>query len=97
MYVDDIVGIFFVGDLDTDPDAPSALIRSGSESQRSILKALHDFAMTDVTARLNLKQAQRLASWGIRYGKICRVLRPFCSYLVDRLVERDHRVVQCLL
>jgi hypothetical protein len=50
-------------------------------AEKNFLKALHGFATTDVTARLNLKQAQRLASWGTRYGKICRVMRPFCSYL----------------
>ena len=112
MYVDDIVGICFVQDLDSDLTTTRAictsLLGSGAVAddktesgrklevigyticldtervgiaEKNFLKALHGFAMTDVTARLNLKQAQRLASWGTRYGKICRVMRPFCSYL----------------
>ena len=28
-----------------------------------------------------MRTAQRLASWSTRYGKICRVMRPFCSAL----------------
>ena len=48
---------------------------------KNFLKALHGFATTDVNARVNLRTAQRLASWGTRYAKICRVMRPFCSYL----------------
>lgn len=52
-----------------------------SIAPKNFLKALHGFATTDVYARINLRQAQRLASWGTRYGKICRVMRPFCSYL----------------
>jgi hypothetical protein len=50
-------------------------------ARKNFLKALHGFATTNVKARINLKSAQRLASWGTRYGKICRVMRPFCSYL----------------
>ena len=112
MYVDDIIGVCFVGDVDTDlartRDICTSLLGSGAvaddktESGRKLevigytlcldterigiarknfLKALHGFATTDVTARVNLKTAQRLASWGTRYGAICRVMRPFCSYL----------------
>ena len=112
MYVDDIVGVCFVGDLDADLSRTRAictsLLGSGAVAddktesgrklevigyticldtervgiaEKNFLKALHGFATTDVSARINLKQAQRLASWGTRYGKICRVMRPFCSYL----------------
>jgi hypothetical protein len=35
----------------------------------------------DVTKRINLKAAQWLASYGTRYGKICRVMRHFCGAL----------------
>jgi hypothetical protein len=42
---------------------------------------LHGFISTDVTKRINLRAAQRLASYGTRYGKICRVMRPFCGAL----------------
>jgi hypothetical protein len=112
MYVDDIIGICFAGDLDADLVKTRAICtnllgcgavaddktESGRKlevigyticldtervgiAEKNFLKALHGFATTDVTARLTLKQAQRLASWGTRYGKICRVMRPFCSYL----------------
>jgi hypothetical protein len=53
------------------------LTRSGGIARKNFLKALHGFATTNVKARINLKSAQRLASWGTRYGK----MRPFCSYL----------------
>ena len=50
-------------------------------SKKNFLTALHGFLITDVTERINLRTAQRLASWGTRYGKICRVMRPFGSAL----------------
>ena len=50
-------------------------------SRKNFLTALHGFISTDVTQRVNLKTAQRLASYGTRYGKICRVMRPFCGAL----------------
>ena len=50
-------------------------------SRKNFLTALHGFISTDVTVRVNLKTAQRLASYGTRYGKICRVMRPFCGAL----------------
>ena len=112
MYVDDIIGVCFVGDVDADllrtRDICTSLLGSGAvaddktESGRKLevigytlcldterigiarknfLKALHGFATTDIMARINLKTAQRLASWGTRYGAICRVMRPFGSYL----------------
>jgi hypothetical protein len=34
-----------------------------------------------VTRGINLRAAQRLASFGTRYGKICQVMRPFCGAL----------------
>ena len=50
-------------------------------SRKTFLTALHGSISTDVTQRANLKTAQRLASYGTRYGKICRVMRPFCGAL----------------
>ena len=50
-------------------------------ARKNFLTALHGFITTDVTERVNLRSAQRLASWGTRYGKICRVMRPFCGAL----------------
>ena len=52
-----------------------------SIAKKNFLTALHGFVGTDVTKRLNLRTAQRLASWGTRYGIICRVMRPFCGAL----------------
>ena len=50
-------------------------------SKKNFLTALHGFLTADTTTRINLRTAQRLASWSTRYGKICRVMRPFCSAL----------------
>jgi hypothetical protein len=50
-------------------------------SRKNFLTALHGFISTDVTKRINLRAAKRLASYGTRYGKICRVMRPFCGAL----------------
>ena len=112
MYVDDIVGVGFVDQVEsdmavtrricTDLLGPDAVADDKSESasrldvigytidltkervliaRKNFLTALHGFMSTDVTRRINLRQAQRLASWGTRYGKICRVMCPFCSAL----------------
>jgi hypothetical protein len=66
----DIIG--YTVDLDT---------RRVSIAKKNVLAALHGFIGTDVNKRLNLRTVQRLASWGTRYGKICRVMRPFCGAL----------------
>ena len=66
----DVIG--YVIDLDTG----RVLI-----SKKNFLTALNGFLNADTTARINLRTAQRLASWSTRYGKICRVMRPFCSAL----------------
>ena len=55
--------------------------RRVSIARKNFLTALHGFVGIDVTKRLNLRTAQRLASWGTRYGKIYRVMRPFCGAL----------------
>jgi hypothetical protein len=52
-----------------------------SISRKNFLTALHGFISTDVSKQITLKAAQRIASHGTRYGKICRVMRPFCSAL----------------
>lgn len=66
----DVIG--YVIDLDTG----RVLI-----SKKNFLTALNGFLSADTTARINVRTAQRLASWSTRYGKICRVMRPFCSAL----------------
>jgi hypothetical protein len=50
-------------------------------AKKNFLKALHGYISTDVTKRVNLKTAQRLASYSTRYGRICQVMRPFSSAL----------------
>lgn len=58
---------------------------------KNFLKALHGYITADVEARFNLPQAQKLASWGTRYGKICRVMRPFCGALNRLTVGRKSK------
>jgi hypothetical protein len=50
-------------------------------AKKNFLKALHGYISTDTTKRINLKIARRLASYGSRCGRICRVMRPFSSAL----------------
>lgn len=119
MYVDDIIGVCFEEDVESDlcrtRDICTNLLGSGavaddktevgrrldiigytidldtqrvSIARKNFLKALHGFITTDVTRRVNLRTAQRLASWGTRYGKICRVMRPFCGALNRLTVGR---------
>ena len=50
-------------------------------SRKNFLTALHGFLKCDLDAKMSLHKAQQLASWGSRYGRICRVMRPFCGAL----------------
>ena len=112
MYVDDIIGVCFAEDVDTDlrrtRDICTSLLRPGAVAdgkteartrldvigytvdlvtervliaRKNFLTASHEFISTDVHNRINLRAAQRLASWGKRYGEICRMMRPFCTAL----------------
>jgi hypothetical protein len=112
MYVDDVVGVCFVEDVESDLALTrgicTSLLGSGAVAddkteqgvrldiigytvclptmrvliaRKNFLTALHGFISTDVTGRINLRAAQRLASWGTRYAKICRLMRPFCTAL----------------
>jgi hypothetical protein len=112
MYVDDIIGVCMLGDLESDlaltRSICTSLLGSGAVaddktehgvrldvigytidlpservliSRKYFLAALHGFISTDVTQRVNLKTAQRLASYGTRYGRTCRVMRQFCGAL----------------
>lgn len=112
MYVDDILGVCFVADIDADlalaRNICTSLLGPGSVaddktdhgvrldmigytislpdnrvsiSRKNFLTALHGFISTNVSKRITLRTAQRIASYGTRYGKICRVMRPFCSAL----------------
>lgn len=55
-------------------------------ARKNCLTALRGFVLTDLQQRINLRMAQRLTSWGTPYGKICRVMRPFCGAL-SRLTQ----------
>jgi hypothetical protein len=70
----DMIG--YTIDLSTSPDRARVLI-----ARKNFLTALHGFISTDTSKRINLRHAQRLASWGTRYGMICRVMRFFCGAL----------------
>jgi hypothetical protein len=70
----DVIG--YTIDLSTSDQCARVLI-----SRKNFLTALHGFISTDTSKRINLRHAQRLASWGTRHGKICRVMRPFCGAL----------------
>jgi hypothetical protein len=70
----DMIG--YTIDLSISPERARVLI-----ARKNFLTALHGFISTDTSKRLNLRHAQMLASWGTRYGMICRVMRPFCGAL----------------
>lgn len=61
-------------------------------ARKNHLTAVHGFysVATDTTTLITLKTAQRLASWGSRYGKICRVMRPFCAALYNLSAGRTN-------
>ena len=61
-------------------------------ARKNHLTALHGFCSVDVSAsaRISLRSAQRIASWSSRYGKICRVMRPFCGALNRMIGNRLH-------
>jgi hypothetical protein len=70
----DVIG--YVIDLDT---------QRVSIARKNLLSALHGFITVDINGSMTLRVAQRLASQASRYGKICRVMRPFCGAL-NRLI-----------
>lgn len=52
-----------------------------SISRKNFLNAVYGFFTTALDDKLTLKTAEKLASWGSRYSKICRAMRPFCGAL----------------
>jgi hypothetical protein len=50
-------------------------------AEKNFLTALNGFSTLNLTEKISIKSAQRIASWASRYGKICRVMRPFCGAL----------------
>lgn len=52
-----------------------------SIARKNVMRTTYGFFGTDLSKRISVKEAQRLASWASRYGKICRVMRPFAGAL----------------
>jgi hypothetical protein len=50
-------------------------------AETNALRALHGYMTTDLIKKHPVKLLQKLVSWGPRYGKICRHMRPFVRYL----------------
>ena len=117
MYVDDILGVCMLKDLEsdliltretcTDLLGPTAVADDKTETGRRLdvigyivdldlqrvliarknyLNTLHGFASINLQEPMKLRTAQKLASWASRYGKICRVMRPFCGAL-NRMIS----------
>ena len=68
-----------------------------SISRKNFLNALYGFFTTDLDPKLMLSTAEKLASWGSRYSRICRAMRPFCGALHRATSGRKNRHVQFYL
>ena len=62
-----------------------------SISRKNFMNAVYGFFTTSVDRRIDLASAQKLASWGSRYSKICRAMRPFCGALHRATAGRKNR------
>jgi hypothetical protein len=76
-----LVSIGYTLDLDT---------RLVAIAERNAQKALYGYMLVDVTQPVSVKCLQRLGSWGSRYGKICRYMRPFCRYIYAAYAGRSN-------
>ena len=68
-----------------------------SISEKNFLNTIYGFLLVDLDAPMTLPLAQRLASWGSRYGKICRAMRPFSGALHRISAGRTSRHATFLL
>lgn len=68
-----------------------------SISRKNFLNAVYGFFTTDLGQKLKLSTAEKLASWGSRYSRICRAMRPFCGALHRATSGRKNRHVQFYL
>ena len=50
-------------------------------SRKNFLNTLYGFLSINLDLPISMRVAQRLASWGSRYGSICRAMRPFSAAL----------------
>ena len=62
-----------------------------SIARKNFLSAIHGYLSVDLYGSMKLKTMQKLASWGSRYGRICRLMRPFCGALNRATVGRRDR------
>ena len=62
-----------------------------SIARKNFLSAIHGFLSVDLYGATKLKTMQKLASWGSRYGRICRLMRPFCGALNRATMGRRDR------
>ena len=60
-------------------------------AEHNVLKAIYAFGMVDLTpgASITVKEVQKLASLGSRYGAICRALKPFVRILYATYAGRN--------
>ena len=77
----DIIG--FTVDLDS---------RRVTISKKNFLNTLYGFLYINLDLPIPLRTAQRLASWGSRYGSICRAMRPFSTPLHRMSAGRTARM-----
>ena len=68
-----------------------------SISRKNFLNAVYGFFTINLDKKLKLSTAEKLASWGSRYSKICRAMRPFCGALHRATSGRKSRHVQFYL
>ena len=61
-------------------------------SRKNFLNTLYGFMTIDLEVPISLRVAQRLASWGSRYGSICRAMRPFSGALHRMAAGRTARM-----
>jgi hypothetical protein len=66
-------------------------LRLVSISRKNFLSAVYGFFTTSLESRVSLKTAEKLASWGSRYSRICRAMRPFCGDLHRATAGRKSR------
>ena len=52
-----------------------------SISRKNFLNAVYGFFTTNLNDKISIQTAEKLASWGSRYSKICTAMRPFCGAL----------------
>ena len=68
-----------------------------SISRKNFMNAVYGFYTTSVDKKIDLASAQKLASLGSRYSKICRAMRPFCGALHRATAGRKNRHAKFLM